>query len=193
MKLHPQIQKEYERISLILSTTKNQDTMDAAVATALSSEDLNNVLGAILDEGACLTGVTMDAAGSIEGIAIFTFNTEWIPGQSRITNPDVACALIEVNPPKVIKVVRQIPGSLPEAGFFTKPEGQIPAIMRNMHYPGSSEALEFNRQANESLENWLIAQRIGGIHTKAHIGLTTGTRCTSLLCFERTSDDWDWQ
>lgn len=196
MNLHPQIQKEHERIKSILSTVKDPDPMDAAVVHALASDEVNKVLGEILDDGAYLTGITMEAAGSMEGLVLFIFNTEWTPGQSRVSFPDVACALLEVNPPKIIKVLRQRPGSMPEAAAFTQPEGPMPAILQNMQFPSSKEALEFNRQANETFEQWLAAQQMGnaggGQGRRRRVGFTTGTRCTSLLCFERTSDDWDW-
>lgn len=73
----------------------------------------------------------------------------------------------------------------------------VPPSLQNLGIPSPSEAHAFNVEAARSYAAWASYAGMrpaaigGGLGAGVGVGLTTGTKCTSLLCFERTSDDWD--
>jgi hypothetical protein len=186
-----QIDTELQRLRKALDSTQTPDPVDVAVVEALASSDVQDLLRPILDDGAILQGVTMEAAGTMTGVAQLTFETTWAPGQSRISPPSRVGALVEVSPPRVLKAVELPGGSTPTASAFVAPSGPVPVGLQHLGIPSASQALGFSAEATRSTADWLRSQGLADRVNAGGGGLTTGTKCTSLLCFERTSDDFD--
>jgi hypothetical protein len=95
----------------------------------------------------------------------------------------------------VLKAERVTAPAGPPGVRFAPPVGTVPVVLTNIMYPSASEALRFNQEANESLEDWLavanLTRRPAGGGGGGVAGHTTGTKCTSLFCFEKTADDLD--
>jgi hypothetical protein len=213
-----QIEKELSRLREMVSKAKAPDPVDVAVVEALGSQEVQAALIPVLAQGAFLTGVVLEAAGTMAGVAHLAFDCDWEPGTSHLTAAPRVEVLIEVDPPKILKVATILSPEVSAGVRFTPPEGPIPPALRNMTAPSSSEALSFSQRANCALADWLVASGLegrlgsggavprkmdppptwlpkdgggGGGGGGGAMGLTTGTKCTSLLCFERTSDDFD--
>lgn len=186
-----QIETELQRLRKALGSVQTPDPVDVAVVEALASSDVQDLLRPILDDGAVLQGVTMEAAGTMAGVAQLTFETAWSPGQSRISPPSRVSALVEVSPPRVLKAVERPAGSSPTASAFVSPTGPVPVALQHLGIPSAAQALAFSAEATRSTAEWLRSQGFADRINPSATGLTTGTKCTSLLCFERTSDDFD--
>jgi hypothetical protein len=185
-----QIDTELQRLRRALGSVKEPDPVDVAVVEALASNDVQNLLRPILDDGALLQGVTMEAAGTMAGVAQLTFETTWAPGQSRISPPPRVGALVEVSPPRVLKAVELLAGSSPTAGAFVSPSGPAPVALQQLGIPTASQALAYSAEATRSTAEWLRSQGFAD-RMRPVGGLTSGTKCTSLLCFEKGHDDFD--
>ena len=191
------IDQELERLRAILRTADRPDPIDVATVEALASPDVRSLLEPILDEGASLKGVVLEPTGTMAGIVHLSFETEWLPGMSRATYAPSVQALVEISPPRVIKTSQLISPSHPAGVRFSPPVGMVPPSLQNLGIPSPSEAHAFNVEAARSYAAWASYAGMrpaaigGGLGAGVGVGLTTGTKCTSLLCFERTSDDWD--
>jgi len=204
---HPTIDQETERLRTIVKESKTVDPIDLAIIEALGSQEVSALLGPILDEGAVLTGATLSPAGSMEGIAMVTFNTKWLESASRLSLPQAVSVLLELAPPKVLRVEKHPAENAALAAPFSFPSGPTPVAIRGMAPPNPTQLLAFLRESNRSTEDWLSTANLsggggllGGGGTLAGGGLfggtitavgTTGTKCTSFFCFEKTSDDND--
>jgi hypothetical protein len=186
-----QIDNELQRLRNALGSIQTPDPVDVAVVEALASSDVQDLLRPILDNGAILQGVTMEAAGTMAGVAQLTFETIWSPGQSRISPPSRVGALVEVSPPRVLKAVELPAGSSPTASAFVSLSGPVPVALQNLGIPSAERALAFSAEATRSTAEWLGRQGLADRIRSSAGGLTTGTKCTSLLCFEKTQDDFD--
>lgn len=207
-----QIEKELGRLRGMLKNAMSVDPVDVAVIEALGSTEVQELLLPILDGGAYLTGVVLDAAGTMVGVAHLTFECAWQPDKSHLTPAPRVAALVEVEPPRVLKAATIAVPDSPPGVRFTPPSSPVPPVLREMSIPSPSEALSFNIEANRAFLEWAYRK---GLYTRLGLdatermmqptpifetrdgggggamGLTTGTKCTSLLCFERTSDDFD--
>ena len=197
------IEQELLRLRLLLKTEPTPDPVDVAAVEALASTEVRSLLAPILESGAVLCGLTMDAAGSMEGVVKFTFETKPKPGASQLSYPPRVSALVAVSPPKVLRAVIVEPGATTSAQSFTLPTGPRPVALLSIGIPTPTQVLEFQREAARSLMEWLQRSGLRGarelIRAQEDIpemlagpgGLTTGTKCCSALCIEHTSDDFD--
>jgi hypothetical protein len=184
------VEQELRRLRAELDRAPTVDPVDVAVVEALASSEVQEQLVPLLDEGARLFGVVLESAGAMEGVVQLTFDCDWAPGTSHLTDPPAVSALVEISPPRVLRVSRI---AAPPAGpgvRFAPPEGPIPPALRELSFPTASEALEFSSEADRNFEGWLARTGLSQM-LRPGLGLTTGTKCTSLFCFERTSDDFD--
>jgi hypothetical protein len=192
MKTPVEIKKEIEKLTQQLAKEKKPDPIDVAVLAALSSRKVIKELGEILNSGATYTGITGESAGTIHGIIQLTFNTKWNDGISQKKPADVVSVLIEVNPPKIISVVKSQPTTIPTASYYLRLEGDAPSILKGITYPNFEEAIEFDRKAKEEIVHWMMQRKWPPIiYQGSGGGLTSGTHCTSAMCFEKSSDDFD--
>jgi hypothetical protein len=189
------IEHELQRLRAELEQVPTPDPVDVAVVEALASSEVQELLVPLIDEGAVLRGVVLEAAGTMEGVIQLSFDCDWAPGTSHLTNPPAVSALAEIAPPRVLKASKIV--ALPDGPGvrFTPPEGHVPPALRQLDFPTASEAVQFNLEADRAFEAWLERTGLGAMLESIQLGsiqgLTTGTRCTSLLCFERTRDDFD--
>jgi hypothetical protein len=186
-----QIAAELKRLRAALKSDEEPDPVDVAVVEALASREVGELLAPILDDDAQLVGAVLEDAGSVAGVVQLTFETRWSPGASRITQAPAVRALVEVSPPSVLKAVTVLAPAAEPGVRFTAPVGPVPPALRGLKRPTASEALSFNAEARQSFREWLGREGLPPELGTQALGLTTGTKCTSLLCFERTSDDWD--
>jgi hypothetical protein len=187
------IDQELERLRAMLRTAEKPDPIDVATVEALASPDVRRLLEPILDDGAALKGVVLEPTGTMTGIVHLSFETEWPPGMSRATYAPQVQALVEVSPPRVFKASQVISPPHPPTIRFSPPVGMVPPSLQNLGIPSPSEAHAFNVEAARSFQAW--ASQVGmqrPVGSTGGVGLTTGTKCTSLLCFERSSDDFDF-
>jgi hypothetical protein len=186
------LDKELERLRAILRTADRPDPIDVATVEALASPDVRSILEPILDDGATLKGVVLEPTGTIAGVVHLSFETEWPPGMSRATYAPSVQALVEISPPRVIRASQLISPPHPPAVRFSPPVGMVPPSLQHLGIPSPSEAHAFNVEAARSFEAWASQAGITPTTIGGGPGLTTGTKCTSLLCFERSSDDFDF-
>ena len=197
---HAEIDAEVQRLQGLLSGTSEPDPVERAILEALSSSDVQSLLGPIIDEGASIVGVTMDAAGSMEGVAQFTFNTVWkSTTASRITPPARVVALVQISPPRLLKAIKLTGGEAESAKHFVQPSGPVPAALKELDIPAPQDVLDFNRAMNISVDRWLkatgLADKLPALASNSLTATrqpsTTGTKCSTMLCLEQSSDDWD--
>jgi hypothetical protein len=188
-----QLQAELKRLRSAVEEEDSSDPVDAIVIETLADSALQEVLAGILDEGAVLSGVVLDQAGTLAGLAQLTFVCDWEPGTSHVGEAPSAVAVVEVSPPRVLKVERASASSAAAsaaAARFRPPRGLVPPVLSGAETPSAEEVLRFQFEANEVFEDW--RRRVGlPNETLGIVGFTTGTQCSSLLCFERHSDDFD--
>lgn len=189
-----QIEIELARLRQELQQAESPDPIDVATVESLASKEVQELLLPILANGAHLTGVVLEPAGTIPGVVQLTFECEWTPGTSHITNAPAVSALVEISPPRLLKATKIASPEASGGVRFSPPVEPVPPALRNVRIPSATEAFDFQNEALSSATDWLeqtgLAQRVSQGTVRA-LGLTTGTKCTSLLCFERTSDDFD--
>jgi hypothetical protein len=186
------IVSELQRLRAALEKSEKRDPVDVAVVEALASAAVQKILVPILEQGAVLKGVVLEAAGVMPGLVQLTFETEWQPGSSHLTYPPCVSALVEISPPHVLKAVEIAFRAEPPGVRFVEPVGMVPPALIDPTYPSADEAYRFSLAARQSFAEWAASTGFGDrLGDLAALGLTTGTKCTSLLCFERTSDDFD--
>jgi hypothetical protein len=191
--VHESIASELARLRAALEKSDKRDPIDAAVVEALASDAVLKVLLPILEQGAMLQGVVLEAAGVMPGLIQLTFETAWVPGTSHITYPPRVSALVEISPPAVLKAIEIASRAEPAGVRFAEPAGMAPPVLAEPSFPSAEEAYKFNLEARQSFADWVAAS---GLATRINtdtmaLGLSTGTKCTSLLCFEKSSDDFD--
>lgn len=188
-----QLEAELKRLRAVVKETDSTDPVDALVIYTLAASEVQDVLAGILDEGAVLAGVALDQAGTQAGLAQLTFACEWVSGTSHVGDPAAAVAVVELSPHRVLKVARAPRASATAAAAtarFMPPQGVVPPVIGGAETPSAEEVLRFQFEANEVFEDW--SRRTGFPNEKLGvIGFTTGSYCSSLLCFERHSDDFD--
>jgi len=186
------LELELKRLRRELETATPPDATDVAAVEALASKDIQDLLIPILNDGAYLAGVRLEPAGVMEGLVQINFECNWLPGTSRMTAPPVVSALVEVEPPRVLKVER-FPSRGTSGGMtFGSPAGAVPPVLQNVSPLSPTEATYFMAAANEGFEYWATANEMTDLSRKKKKGpqmVTTGSRCTSLLCTEREMDD----
>ena len=188
-----QLEAELRRLRTAVEEAGSTDPVDALVIYTLADSALQDVLAGILDEGAVLTGVALDQAATQAGLAQLTFTCEWESGTSHVSDPPAAVAVVELSPPRLLKVARAQPSSAAAAtagARFIRPQGIVPPVIGGAETPSAEEVLRFQFQANEVFDDW--RRRTGFPNeTLGIVGFTTGSYCSSLLCFEKHSDDFD--
>jgi hypothetical protein len=190
---HESVARELARLRAALEKSDKRDPIDAAVIEALASDAVQKVLLPILEDGAVLQGVVLEAAGVMPGLIQLTFETAWAPGTSHITYPPRVSAMVEISPPNVLKAVEIASRAEPAGVRFVEPAGMVPPALEEPGFPSAEDAYKFNLEARQSFADWAAASGLAArISTDTMaLGLSTGTKCTSLLCFERSSDDFD--
>ena len=192
--LHSAVQSDLARLRSLPET----EYIHAALIEALASEEVSKELEPILEKGAIYTQTTLCPAGCMEGMVLFTLETEWAPGFSYNSPPDRVSVLVETMPPKVLKVERHGGEGEPSSGPFCFPEGLVPVTIRGMSPPKFDEVIQFLEDSNRSTEAWLKKEKldIGIADPKAATGIrnpdSTNSKCTSLLCAEKSGEDDDW-
>jgi hypothetical protein len=195
------LQSEIQRLEAILSAEERPDPVDVATVYALRSDEVREHLEPVLAAGGQLRGVVLHAAGTVSGVAQLNFELNWAPGTSHVTPPPVVCAVIHIQPPRVIKAAA-VHGAQPEAGLgvgpLARPAGPIPTALKSFQPMPATEAVQLGVDSNRSLVDFLNRERMTHILSNdraLQAGTprfdTTGTKCSSLLCFEKTSDDLD--
>ncbi len=192
MPAQQQLDAELARLRAALERAGAPDPIDVAVVEALASQEVQELLSPLLDAGAFLRGCVLDSAGTVAGVVLLTFETEWIPGTSHLSPAPSVSAYVEISPPRVLKAgISEAPTEAPTPPFAA-PTGPVPPAIRDVGVPSASEAHAFNLEANRSFQTWAEQQGLAGAFPAIPIkGLTTGTKCTSFFCFERTRDDFD--
>jgi hypothetical protein len=188
-----QIETELRRLRTAVDDAGSTDPVDALVIQTLADHEVQELLAGILDEGAVLTGVALDQAGTMDGLVQLTFACEWRHGTSHIGDPPCAVAVVEVSPTRLLKVARA-PGasaaSAAAAARFMPPQGIVPPVIGGAETPSADEVLRFQFEANKVFEAW--GRRTAfPLEAMGVAGFTTGSHCSGLLCFERHSDDVD--
>jgi hypothetical protein len=189
-----QIEVELGRLRRELQQVETPDPIDVATVEALASNEVQELLIPILEEGAHLTSVILESAGVVPGVVQLTFDCAWIPGTSHLSHAPAISALVEISPPRVLKAAKVVAPASPPGVRFAAPLGEVPPALRNMRIPSGTEAHEFQTQSLSSVNKWLEETGLQGRIRREDVrmlGLTTGTKCTSLLCFEKTADDDD--
>jgi|HubBroStandDraft_2_1064218.scaffolds.fasta_scaffold22453_1 hypothetical protein len=194
-----ELQTEVERLARMLSKTPNADPTERAVLEALSSNNVQDLLAPILDEGATLGGITMEAAGTIEGVMQLSFNTVWrSDAPARMTPPARVVALVQISPPRLLSATRSIGGEPEVQRRFVRPNGLVPVALRELDIASPQDILEFNRASNGSIDTWLrdsgLSKRLSPLLQRMAVSRadnTTGTKCSTTLCTESSADDSD--
>jgi hypothetical protein len=186
-----QIDTELQRLRRVLGSVQTPDPVEVAVVEALASSEVQNLLRPILDDGAILQGVSMETAGTMSGVARFTFETAWSPGQSRLSPPSRVNVLVEVSPPRVLKAVELPPGSTPTAGAHVSPSGPLPVALQHLGVPSAAQALAFAAEISRSTSEWLRSQ---GLNDRINLNATglgglPSSSCSGLFCIETIRDD----
>lgn len=199
-----QLDLELNRLRQQLAQCEHPDPVDAAVVGALSNDEVRRLLLPILDSGAALKGVSLDAAGTTLGIAVFGFETEWTPGTSHVGPPPRVVALVELKPFRMLKVTQETGDVSLDYSRFVRPEGIVPPTLRNMGAPCAEAALQAIVESNRVLVAWLQATSLDAVVARkekgkeqnggggGHVGgVTTGGQCSSLMCMEHYPRDLD--
>ena len=102
MSTQSNLDAELARLRGELERTSRPDPVDVAVVEALASPEVQSLLMPILEDGGYLVGAVLEAAGTLEGVVQLTFDCDWSPGSSHVTNAPAVTALVEVAPPRVL-------------------------------------------------------------------------------------------
>ncbi|TNE77505.1 MAG: hypothetical protein EP334_06605 [Gammaproteobacteria bacterium] len=194
------LDKEIQRLEKILACEKKPDIFDVAAVFALKDKKVRKLLDQELVDGAIYKGAVVQPLGTVACIAQFDIETEWTPGESRLTPPPVIAVVMELSPPRVIECKVEYRAGPPATSPFSRPEGRLPVALQNLTAPSPGEATSFNEGMREQLIDFINNNRLeklleligaGGAMQSTAYGFTSGTQCSSFLCFERTSDDQD--
>jgi hypothetical protein len=177
-----QLETELQRLRASVDEAGSSDPIDALVIETLADPAVQEVLAGILDDGGELAGVALDQAGTVGGLAQLTFTCQWKQGTSHVDDAPSAVAVVEVSPPRLLKVARAPASSASSAAAarFMPPQGVVPPVISGAQTPSAEEVLRFQFEANKVFEGW--RQRTGfRSETMGVVGMTTGSYCSSLF------------
>lgn len=189
------IDTELRRLRSQLESDQDaSDVLDRAVVETLAAEAVRSEIERLLDEGGYLAGVVLDVVGTTTDIVQLTYCCCWQAGTSHVSLPQSVAALVAVEPHEVLRVKLVSTPSYVD-GNFARPSGPLPPALRGLPGMSPQEVAEFYAASNRAFADWrgrsgfpdrLTVEPGGWIG-----GLTTGSYCSSLLCWERHSEDWD--
>ncbi len=190
---------ELDRIATLLDKADRPDPLDLAVLHLLRARAVRDLLDPVLQAGGRLKAVVLQPAGSVEGVVQFDVQTAWREGTSHVSGPPVVSAVVALDPPEVLRVARRDVSPEVERAPLTTPSGPLPTTLAHITGVRASEALRGRVGERRAIVEFLNREQFNTILGEVSrlnspdtaFGLTSGSYCTSLFCFERYSDDFD--
>ena len=193
------LDQQIERMAKAVEASDMPSLMDAAVVAVLRDDAIREALEPILEAGGLVKGIVVGPAGTVDGVVQLEVTTDWWPGTNTVTAPPIVSSIIHLDPPRVIEVITREGEPENFTAPLTMPTGRVPAVLRGMERGLTPRDFEEFAKDRRSIIEWLNRERLDAIlesllnpaNPGGAMYSTSGTKCSSWFCFEKTKDDSD--
>ena len=193
------LDRHVARMAEVVDAAERPSMMDAAVVALLRNDRVREALAPILEAGGQVMGVVASPAGTVEGIVQLEVTTQWRPGAHALGAAPVVCSILRVQPPEVIEVVTREGGPAALAAPMETPSGPLPTALQGLPRGLTPQDLPELANDRRAIVEWLHRERMESLieslrnpaTSSGAMYMTSGTKCTSWFCFEKSTDDSD--